>query len=126
MMIIKNLDIIHGQKKEMNRLIASEHDIQNAIYGYLGALGWLVWRNNSGMVKTDKGYMIKMGRAGLPDLFALKDGILLGVEVKKPGKKPTEIQEYMLQDLQKHGAQTIVATSIDDVTLKLTELERKI
>ena len=98
-----------------NHLIASEHQIQNAIYGYLAALGWLVWRNNSGRIPTPSGHMITMGRPGLPDLFAIKDGILLGVEVKRPGKKPTDIQNYMLEDLRKHGARTVVATSIEDV-----------
>ena len=98
-----------------NHLIISEHDIQTAIQGYLSAYGWLVWRNNSGMIKTDKGHMVKMGLAGLPDLFAIKKGKLLAIEVKRPGKKPTEIQEYMLNELFEHGAKVIVAHSIDEV-----------
>ena len=77
--------------------------------------GWLVWRNNSGMVQTARGHMVKMGMAGLPDLFAIKDGLLLGVEVKRPGKKPTEIQERMLGELREHGAATVVATCIEDL-----------
>lgn len=94
---------------------ASEHLIQHSIQEWLMYRGWFVWRNNSGVVRTQTGSFIKMGMAGLPDLFAVKNGKLLGIEVKKPGKHPTAVQERMLQELRDHGAYTIVVSSIDQL-----------
>lgn len=102
-----------------NHLIASEHDIQNSILEYLNATGWLAWRHNSGMISTGEGKyrrMIRMGTAGMPDVFAVKKNYpLLGIEVKKPKNKPTVAQERMLTELREHGAATIVAHSVDEV-----------
>jgi hypothetical protein len=81
--------------------------------------GWFVWRNNSGIIRTQKGSFVKMGMAGLPDLFAVKDGHLLGVEVKRPGKHPSSVQERMLAELRDHGAYTIVVSSIDELEKSL-------
>ena len=67
------------------------------------------------MVRTIHNTMVRMGVAGMPDVFALKDGFLIGVEVKRPGKKPTDIQERMMKELREHGAGTVVATSVEDV-----------
>lgn len=102
-----------------------EHIIQNAIADWLGYKGWFVWRNNSGVIRTISGSYVHMGMAGLPDLFALKNGTLLGVEVKRPGKKPTDIQEQMLAALRLNGALAIVATSTEDVDAYLKSLDRK-
>ncbi len=95
--------------------VASEHTIQRAIQDWLTYLGWFVWRNNSGIIRTQTNSFVKLGLAGLPDLFALKNGVLLGVEVKRPGKKPTELQDQMLETLRAHGAKTLIATSVDDI-----------
>lgn len=105
-------------KTAMKNFEPSEHQIQNAILEWLQYKGWMVWRNNSGvipMTANGKTRLIKMGMAGLPDLFALKDGFLLGVEVKRPGNKPTVIQERMLFELRNHGAGTCVAHSVEEL-----------
>lgn len=107
------------KRKRQNKTI--EHLIQNAIADWLMYKGFLVWRNNTGVIRTNKGSYIHMGMTGMPDLFALRDGMLLGVEVKQPGKKPTDIQTVMLKALADHGAQTLIATSVEDIE---TYLER--
>lgn len=97
---------------------ASEHDIMTMIANYLTMTGFFTWRNNSGMIAVGEGKsrrMIRLGTAGLPDLFAIKNGHLLGIEVKRPKKKPTELQNIMHQVLRDHGCYVIVATSIEDV-----------
>lgn len=94
---------------------ASEHAIMQSILEWLYYKGWMCWRHNSGMVRTIHNTMVRMGVAGMPDVFALKDGFLIGVEVKRPGKKPTDIQERMMKELREHGAGTVVATSVEDV-----------
>ena len=93
----------------------TEKGIQQAIIEWLQYKGYFVWRHNSGMVRTAHDTMVRMGVAGMPDVFALKDGFLIGVEVKRPGRKPTDIQERMLNELREHGAGTVVATSVEDM-----------
>ena len=61
---------------------------------------------------------MKVGQPGLPDVFAIKDGVLAAVEVKRKGNKPTQLQQMMLKDLEDHGAWTLVAYSVSDVEKK--------
>lgn len=103
----------------------TEHAIQQSIIEWLQYKNWFVWRHNSGMVQTIHNTMVRMGVAGMPDVFALKDGLLIGVEVKRPGKKATELQEQMLKELENHGGRTIIAHSVEEVEqwIKLLELK---
>ena len=106
------------------KLEQSEHDIQTAIIQYLTVMGFFVWRNNSGMIAVGEGKyrrMIKMGVAGLPDVFALKGGVLYGIEVKRPKGKPTDLQLMQIQALNKHGAKAFIAHSVDEVVEKINE-----
>lgn len=99
----------------------TEHDIQTVIMHWFTRNGWLVWRNNSGKIVVGEGRfrrMIHMGKVGMPDVLAIKDGILAAVEVKRPKGKTTPIQEEVLKDLEKHGAWTLVAHSVDEVEAK--------
>ena len=63
-----------------------------------------------------------LAEKGTPDLMAFKKiypgkpgNILIFVEVKRPGKKPTYLQEQKMKELEEYGAKCIVATSIDDL-----------
>jgi hypothetical protein len=107
--------------RKITKYQPSEHEIQTAIINWFNYHRWFVWRNNSGMIAVGEGKyrrMVKMGLAGLPDVFAIKDGILACVEVKRPGNKPTDLQKQRLEQLEEHGAWTLVAYSVDDVEKK--------
>ncbi len=52
-----------------------ERDIRREITDYLRLTGWFVWSN----------YQTMGSFKGLSDLTAIKDGIVLFIEVKKPG-----------------------------------------
>ena len=41
--------------------------------------------------------------SGLPDLLCLKNGRAVWLEVKQPGKKPTEIQTRRMAELRERG-----------------------
>lgn len=105
--------------------IETEHAIQAAIQEYLLYRGFWVWRQNSGMARIKgaggKDRMIKLGAVGMPDLMAVKKGKLYGFEIKRPGKKTTDIQERTHQELRDHGALIMVARSIEDVKDFLAE-----
>jgi hypothetical protein len=77
--------------------------IQGQIIKYLEANNWLAIK----LIQTNKN--------GIPDLMALKDGRTVFIEVKKPGKKPNDLQKYRMDQLSKKGFDAITATSTHDV-----------
>jgi hypothetical protein len=98
----------------------TEHQIQSTILQILPYYGVFAWRNNSGMIAVGEGKyrrMIKIGTAGLPDIIGIQkeSGKLVGLEVKKPSKKPTELQKHMLATLEKYGAIVAVVHSLEEV-----------
>jgi Holliday junction resolvase len=69
----------------------TEQDIQAKIMKRLRAEGY---------------YVVKIVQAtvvGLPDLLALKPNEARWIEVKKPGKKPSAVQEYRHNELRGLG-----------------------
>lgn len=68
-----------------------ESAIQKKIVAKLTADGWLVTK------------LIQTSTNGIPDLLCLKDGRAVFIEVKQPGKKPTDLQRYRIGQLQKQG-----------------------
>mgnify|MGYP001560943983 CR=1 FL=1 len=93
----------------------SEHQIQNLIKQYLESQGWFVLRLNSGAVLTKRGQVVRLCPAGTPDLFCLKKGKCVFIEVKTAKNKVTLLQDHMLKIIEEHGAQTIIAYSLEDV-----------
>lgn len=53
--------------------------------------------------------------SGLPDVLAVRLGMAIFIEVKRPGNKPTKMQLVELEKWKGAGAMTIVAYSVDDV-----------
>jgi hypothetical protein len=58
---------------------------------------------------------VRFGKVGSGDLFAVKDGKFLSVEVKKPKGKPTENQLLWLEDVRLHGGLAVIAHSVQEV-----------
>lgn len=52
-----------------------------------------------------------MQRAGVPDLLVCYCGRFVAIEVKRPGGKPTELQEHVLAKISGAGGVAIVADS---------------
>lgn len=92
-----------------------EQDIQNAILDTLARLGVFALRLNSGAIKTQHGGMVRGCPAGTPDILSIINGAAVFFEVKRPGKKPTPIQEAMHERLRQSGARVYVVTSVDDL-----------
>ena len=111
------------------KTLASEHEIQTSIMHYLGYRGWYTQRMNSGAIRTERGGLVRMNKAGTPDILAFKPGgcdpaeygqdwvhaELLFIEVKRPGKKATPLQLATMRELTKYGARCIIATSVEDL-----------
>lgn len=53
--------------------------------------------------------------AGQPDLLGCYQGRTLALEVKRPGGKPTKLQQAVLKKWEAAGAITAVVTSVEEV-----------
>lgn len=100
--------------------------IQQSIIEWMNYNGFKVFRINSGQTTVDEQdeegnvvgkRMIKMAPTGTPDIIGChkKTGRMVLVEVKRPGKVPTPVQNMVMQDWRDAGALVFVATSIEDV-----------
>ena len=61
------------------------------------------------------------GTNGIADIIACKDGRYIAIEVKRPGNKPTALQERWLMDVQDAGGIAFIAYSIQDVIVKFAK-----
>lgn len=86
----------------MNK-IQTESTIQGSIKRTLEIYGWFVSK------------LIQTSTNGIPDLMALKNGKTVFIEVKRPGNKPTPLQQFRHEQLRKKGFDVIVATKISDI-----------
>jgi Holliday junction resolvase len=87
--------------------MSSEKAILNSIRTHMQAAGWLVFKNHGSQFTY----------AGIPDLTCHRDGETLYIEVKRPGCKPTQLQEHMMNKLRAHGISCVVARSPEDVRI---------
>ena len=80
-----------------------EADIQRKILLYLASVeAWTV--------KT-----VTSNKKGVPDIIACVKGIFVGIEVKRPGKKPTPLQRVQGKLIGEAGGVFTVAYSVEDV-----------
>lgn len=94
-----------------------EQGILNAVLAMLRTHPKVAWaaRINSGAYKTPDGRFIRFGFVGCPDILGqMRDGRILMIETKAPGKHPTEDQQAMLDKATKHNGLAGVARSVDD------------
>ena len=89
-----------------------EKDIQRKIVKFLKDNDFSVDVNTENMYTT----------AGRADIVACKCGLYIAIEVKRPGKKPTALQQSWLKEKEDHGAIVMVATSVEDVEKHLIKL----
>lgn len=76
-----------------------ESEIQSKIKRKLEAHGWFVTK------------LIQTTTNGIPDLLALRDGVAIFIEVKRPGQKPSPLQAYRHKQLTDNGFTVFVLTS---------------
>jgi hypothetical protein len=89
----------------------TEGQIQKQAIELLKLSGYLVFRLNSGKARHN----IRLCPPGTPDLLVVKDGMVLWVEMKKPGGVLREAQEKMISDLRLHRQTVLIVDSIQDI-----------
>lgn len=94
---------------------SSEHATQTAILQYLALKKIFSWRNNTGAIKTQEGRFLRFGAVGSPDIFAVQNGKVYGIEVKADTGKLSDMQKDWGDRFSQSGGVYIVARSIDDI-----------
>lgn len=90
-----------------------EQDIQESMMHYISSIGGLpVKFNNIGIY----------AKAGVADILACIKGRFVAIEVKKPGKTPSKLQENFINAVNSIGGFAFWADNLQDVKDKLKEL----
>jgi Holliday junction resolvase len=82
-----------------------ESKIQAKIKARFEQAGWIVVK------------LIQTNCNGIPDLICLKGGKTVFVEVKQPGKKPTELQQFRHDQLTQNGFQVFILSSEKEIII---------
>lgn len=100
--------------------MAQEASTQKTIIEYLGYRKVFHWRQNSGAAaiesKGSRRFMV-FGAKGAPDIFAIKDGTIYGLEVKSDVGRQNENQKVFQEGFEKAGGKYYVVRSLREVQL---------
>lgn len=104
----------------------TEHDLQNFIKLELSKIGFCVFRGNVGKGKTFDGRFFNTGLPkGFPDLFAVKDGKIIFIEVKSKNGKLKEEQKKFIKTMNDfYNTNVTVCYCIEDVLNLIKELKK--
>lgn len=70
---------------------------------------------------------ITCNRAGIPDIIGCTPGgLFFGIEVKRPGGKVSDIQNYNIREIQNRRGIAFVAYSVEDVQRQLGQFAEPI
>lgn len=93
-------------KNVKTELVAREADIQKACIEWLNTLpGVKVWRQNTGGMSgkhNGKTWYMKFGQKGQADITGIALGVRVEIEVKRPGKEPSDDQRDWLRIMGIH------------------------
>ena len=87
-------------------MMTKEQDIQTKIMDYISSIGGLPIKfNNIGIY----------AKAGVSDILACIKGRFVAIEVKKPGNKPSKLQENFINGINSIGGVAFWVDNLDDV-----------
>lgn len=86
-----------------------EKEIEADIVKAARYAGWLAYKFTS------------PSNRGVPDRIFFRNGKTVAIEVKRPGRSPTKLQEYELAKLRRAGITAGVATSVEEAMALLRE-----
>ncbi len=99
-----------------------ETQLVRQILDYCQLRRLIFWRNQSGMIRTEK-HVIKMGTIGSPDIIGCYKGFFVGVEAKVGKNKATAAQALFGAKIEAEGGYYRVVYSLEDFIDFLGELE---
>ncbi len=78
-----------------------ERDIEKRVVDLAKKAGWLVFK------------WVSPSQRGVPDRIFIKDGTVVMIEFKAPGKKPTQLQAHVIKQLRAHFMVVHVCDSVE-------------
>ncbi len=103
----------------MTQLPIKEKDIVRSILDYLEFRKIFHWRNNTGATiitrQSGKKDFYRFGAVGSPDIFAVIDGKIYGIEVKTLTGVQSENQKLWQKDFEKAGGIYLLIRSLDEL-----------
>lgn len=84
-----------------------EKTIVSAICKEARRLGWWVMKTHGGQFGS---------AVGIPDLLAIRGGMAVWMEAKRPGQHVTPIQKRRIDELASAGCRVAVVTSVGEAT----------
>jgi hypothetical protein len=79
-----------------------ERDIEGKVVDIAKKHGWLSFK------------FVSPAQRGVPDRIFMKDGRIVFIEFKAPGKKPTLLQDHIMRRMVDAGCEVHVCDSIED------------
>jgi hypothetical protein len=103
------------------RVIQPEFEILNAVLVALSALpGCMVWRENSGVGRTQSGAYLRAGVAGIADIMGVYHGRAIAIECKtERGKQSRQQMRFQVAFSQAGGLYAVVRSA--DEALAMVE-----
>ena|SRR3990167_692024 len=92
-----------------------EKDIQKIVLDYLRFKKIFHWRNNTGAYKTPTGGFLRFGAIGSPDVFAVKNGRIYGLEVKTVKGTQSDVQRRWSEEFTVNGGLYFIIRSLEDI-----------
>jgi len=105
-------------------MVVAERDVQKVVLQWLNLQrNCVAWRNSKGSSRASSARFVRYGiiAKGSSDIFGIINGLLLVVEVKAPGKKPTEEQAEFIDIVNKRGGVGLWCDSVDVLEAKMKE-----
>lgn len=101
----------------MQKKFTKESNLQKLMMARLSELGATVWRNNTGVLKNERGVPIRFGLCvGSSDIIGIApDGRFLAVECKNRTGKATPEQERFIRHVLSRGGIAGICRSVEDV-----------
>lgn len=84
----------------------------------------MCWKGGASGNWNQRGQFYTTGERGVCDLFALKNGRLLAIEIKVGRDSVRPQQQRFLDNIAAHGGVPCVARSLDDVIEALAQVDR--
>lgn len=114
---------VEGKLTRRKRNAGQEKYVVKAVLDYLRLKRIFCWRNNTGGFmrnyvrkdRTEGEHFYRFGEIGSPDIFAVKNGKIYGIECKGENGKLSETQEGFGKELEKAGGIYVVTYGIKDV-----------
>ena len=97
-----------------------ERDLQKEVKNHLESLGILVWRNNSGILHyrdlyTHNEKYMHLAISGSPDLIAVFNNLVYGIELKSKKGRQSDIQKSFEKRFIKAGGESVRYILANDI-----------